>query len=80
MSQKQNATRKEPVITKFPYFLKVKHSANSERGTNLTNPLYDPKKKPVIKIRSKRSSSKGGKSKKVLKKKRNKTKKRKYKK
>ena len=61
--------------------LKIKHRAKSnERGTNLKDPLYDPKKKPVIKFRSTNRSSKGGKSKKVLKKKLYKTKKRKYKK
>lgn len=81
MSKKRNTTTgKKPVIVELPYFLTLKHSAQkSKHGTDLTNPLYDSKKKPVIKFSSK-SSSKGGKTKKVFKKKRNKTKKRKYKK
>lgn len=59
--------------------LKIKYSAQkSKHGTDLKDPLYNSKNKPIIKFRSK--SIKGGKSKKVLKKKLYKTKKRKYKK
>ena len=67
MSQKRSTTtRKKSVITKFPSsMLKIKYSAQkSKHGTDLKDPLYNSKKKPIIKFSSK--IIKGGKSKKVL--------------